>query len=92
MEPVIIVCMKWGNKFGPEYVNNLYHMVKRNITLPFRFVCMTEIHDGIENGVFRLAARLRRDRACIEACDPCGKDFRNARGGAVCGHDCSLDW
>jgi hypothetical protein len=47
MEPVNIVCMKWGTLYGPEYVNILYGMVKRNITLPFRFICMTEIPDNI---------------------------------------------
>jgi hypothetical protein len=51
METVNIICMKWGDKFGPEYVNNLYHMVKRNITLPFRFVCLTEKAEGIESDV-----------------------------------------
>jgi hypothetical protein len=51
METANIVCMKWGDKFGPEYVNNLYHMVKRNITLHHRFVCMTEVSEGIDKGV-----------------------------------------
>lgn len=39
--------MKWGNKFGAEYVNNLYNMVKKNLTIPFRFVCFTENAEGI---------------------------------------------
>jgi hypothetical protein len=43
-----VVCMKWGEKYGPEYVNVLYHMVKRNMTLPFRFICLTEHPEGIE--------------------------------------------
>jgi len=51
MQPVNIVCMKWGTKYGPEYVNILYNMVKRNITLPFRFICMTEIKDGINKEI-----------------------------------------
>ena len=51
MEPVNIVCMKWGTLYGPEYVNILYNMVKRNITLPFRFICMTERPEGIQSGV-----------------------------------------
>ncbi len=51
MDPVNIVCMKWGPKYGPEYVNILYHMVKRNLTLPFRFICCTEFSAGIENGI-----------------------------------------
>lgn len=42
-----IVCMKWGKKYGPEYVNRLYAMVKRNITRPFRFVCYTDDGQGI---------------------------------------------
>ena len=37
-----IVCLKWGNKFGPEYVNNLYKGIKRNSTAEFRFHCFTE--------------------------------------------------
>jgi hypothetical protein len=51
MEPVNIVCMKWGTLYGPEYVNILYNMVKRNVTLPFRFICMTERPEGIQPGV-----------------------------------------
>lgn len=51
MEPVNIVCMKWGTRYGSEYVNILYNMVKRNITLPFRFICMTEIKEGINEEV-----------------------------------------
>ena len=42
-----IVCVKWGTKYGPEYVNRLYAMVKGNITPPFRFVCLTDSRAGI---------------------------------------------
>ncbi len=51
METVNVVCMKWGTKFTPDYVNNLYHMVKRNITLPFRFFCVTEHSEGVDPAV-----------------------------------------
>ena len=47
METVNIVCLKWGDVYSPEYVNNLYSMVKRNITLPFRFICLTENSQNI---------------------------------------------
>lgn len=47
----IIICMKWGTKFGPEYVNRLYKMVEKNLTLPHRFVCLTDNSDGIMDGV-----------------------------------------
>ncbi|MFB6349807.1 glycosyltransferase [Moraxella sp. ZJ142] len=37
-----IICMKWGNKYSAEYVNRLYNMVARNLTLPFTMVCLTD--------------------------------------------------
>lgn len=37
-----IVCLKWGTKYSPQYVNVLYNMCKRHCTVPFEFVCMTE--------------------------------------------------
>ena len=48
---VNIVCMKWGTLYGPEYVNKLFSMVKRHLTLPFRFVCFTDNTDGIRDEV-----------------------------------------
>ena len=42
-----IVCMKWGQKYGAEYVNRLYSMVKRNMSRPFRFICFTDNKEGI---------------------------------------------
>ncbi len=38
----IVLCMKWGTKYGPEYVNRLYGMVRRHLAGPFRFVCLTD--------------------------------------------------
>jgi hypothetical protein len=37
-----VVCLKYGNKYSSEYVNKLYSMVKRNLTLNYEFVCFTE--------------------------------------------------
>ena len=42
-----VVCLKWGTKYGPEYVNRLYAGVKRNTTLEFKFWCFTEDAAGI---------------------------------------------
>lgn len=39
--------MKWGTKYGPEYVNRLYSMVDRHLSLPFKFVCLTDDTNGI---------------------------------------------
>lgn len=49
--PVNIICMKWGDKFPASYVNRLYAMISRNITLPFQLICFTEISDGIREEV-----------------------------------------
>lgn len=51
VQKVNVVCMKWGEKYTPEYVNALYGMVKRNLTLPHRFVCLTENPHGIRSEV-----------------------------------------
>lgn len=46
-----IVCMKWGTKFGPQYVNRLYKMVEKKLTLKHRFICFTDDATGIDAGV-----------------------------------------
>jgi hypothetical protein len=43
--------MKWGDKFPAEYVNRLYGMVSRNLSIPFKFVCFTENNEGIRGEV-----------------------------------------
>jgi len=42
-----VVCVKWGDLYSSEYVNKLYRAVKRNTTLPFRFICFTENSNGV---------------------------------------------
>jgi hypothetical protein len=37
-----VCCLKWGDKYSSDYVNNLYNMVQRNLELPYEFVCFTE--------------------------------------------------
>ena len=51
MESVNVICLKWGTLYGPEYVNHLYNMVARNLSLPFRFICLTEHSEGIKDEV-----------------------------------------
>lgn len=43
-----IVCFKWGDLYGPEYVNKLFRGITRNTTVPFRFTCFTEDPEGVE--------------------------------------------
>ncbi|UMA65806.1 glycosyl transferase [Roseivivax marinus] len=47
MTRATIVCIKWGTAFGPDYVNRLYSGVRRNLSVPVRFCCMTEHADGL---------------------------------------------
>lgn len=47
MEAVNVLCIKWGRKYGPEYVNTLQSMVRRHLHRPFRFVCLTDDAVGI---------------------------------------------
>lgn len=37
-----VVCLKHGTKYSADYVNVLYNMVQRNLTVPHEFVCFTE--------------------------------------------------
>ena len=46
-----ILCMKWGTKYGPEYVNRLYAMVRRHLSGDFNFVCLTDDSQGIRSEV-----------------------------------------
>ncbi|MGI9477534.1 MAG: hypothetical protein ACR2PI_12600 [Hyphomicrobiaceae bacterium] len=46
-----IICMKWGTRYGPEYVNRLASMVRRNVTQATRFVCFTDDTTGIDDGI-----------------------------------------
>ena len=42
-----VLCMKWGTKYGPEYVDRLYGMVQRHLPGDFDFVCLTDNAEGV---------------------------------------------
>ena len=46
-----VICMKWGDLYNDEYVNKLYHMVKRNTTGPVRFVCLTDNPKNLDSEI-----------------------------------------
>lgn len=50
-KPQIVICLKWGDRYGPQYVNQLHHMVQKNTSRALRFVCFTDDATGIEAGV-----------------------------------------
>lgn len=41
------ICIKWGSKFSPEYVNKLFRGISRNTSKEFLFTCYTDNTDGI---------------------------------------------
>lgn len=43
--------MKWGSKYGPEYVNRLAAMVARHLARSHRFICMTDDATGLTPGI-----------------------------------------
>jgi hypothetical protein len=42
-----VLCMKWGHRYGSDYVNTLYSMVRRHLVTPHRLVCLTDDAHGI---------------------------------------------
>lgn len=46
-----IITLKWGNRYGAEYVNRLASAVRRNISSEVSIVCFTDDADGIDPDV-----------------------------------------
>ncbi len=51
-DQIVIACVKWGTKYGPEYVNILADMVARNCELPYQFWCFTDDGHGLAEDVY----------------------------------------
>lgn len=50
-EDRIVLCMKWGTLFPPDYVNVLYNACRGAISGRFRFVCLTDDAQGFQDGI-----------------------------------------
>ena len=50
MNTVNILTLKWGDRYGADYVNRLYRGVKAHLHRPFRFVCVTDDPADAING------------------------------------------
>jgi hypothetical protein len=48
---VNVVCIKWGTKYPAEYVNHLARAVRSHLTIPHRFLCLTDNPRGIDHTV-----------------------------------------
>lgn len=61
-EKINIICWKWGtNKhikkgivYGPEYVNELYRMLKEKCSVPFQLYCITDDPDDVRDEVITI--------------------------------------
>ena len=50
-DTVKFITMKWGTKYGPEYVNRLYNSIKRTYSGSFKFFCVTDDSTGIDPSI-----------------------------------------
>lgn len=51
---IAVVTWLWQEGFrdySAEHVNVLARMIKRRLSLPHRFICITDSHEGLDNGV-----------------------------------------
>jgi hypothetical protein len=51
LEPVNIICIKWGQGYHATYVNKLKNMVKRNTSFDIKFYCFTDNSEGLDPDV-----------------------------------------
>lgn len=48
---VNVLCLKWGTRYGPHYVNTLFSSVSRHLARPFNFYCCTENAQGLDPAI-----------------------------------------
>jgi len=48
---VNFICLKWGTKYGPEYVNRLYSSIKRFYSGPCTLYCFTDSGLDLADGI-----------------------------------------
>ena len=46
-----VICIKWGEKYGADYVNRLQKMLERHTTQPFQLICFTDNFEGVDKAV-----------------------------------------
>ena len=46
-----IICMKWGSRYGSDFVNRLYSSIKRHTKKPTKLYCFTDIQQGINKEI-----------------------------------------
>jgi hypothetical protein len=46
-----ILTLKHGTKYSAEYVNKMYNMIHRHVTMPYNFYCFTEDSSGLNPNI-----------------------------------------
>jgi len=46
-----VVCFKWGDKYTPSYVNNLYAGVDKFLNADYKFTCITDNPSGLNPNI-----------------------------------------
>lgn len=49
IDKITILCVRFGNKYGREYVERLRNMISRHITVPYEIVCLTDDQHSISD-------------------------------------------
>ncbi len=47
-EKLTVLCVRFGNKYGRDYVERLRNMVARHMTVPYEFACLTDDQHPID--------------------------------------------
>jgi len=46
-----VICMKWGTRYGADFVNRLYAAIQRNTERETQLVCLTDDSTGVDENV-----------------------------------------
>ncbi len=46
-----VICMKWGSRYGPDFVNRLFSSIKRHTNRPTKLICFTDENKGIDKEI-----------------------------------------
>ena len=47
-ESIAVLCVRFGTRYGREYVERLRNMVSRHLTVPYEFFCLTDDQHPID--------------------------------------------
>jgi hypothetical protein len=51
MSQPVFVCLKWGERYPAREANTLFRALSALMSEPFRFVCLTDVARGLDDGI-----------------------------------------